>query len=104
MQHRFSKVVVEKACNPPSRTGAATVRVKTRCLQCVDWIEWSDVAHCNEQHVFTVRALKTSEKGKSGGNVQSGIQKESVRTPSNDDGSQGLKALSMQHLRPFESQ
>ena len=104
MQHRFSKVVIEKASNPPSRTGATTVRVKTRCLESVDWIEWSAVAHCNEQHVFTVRALKASEKGKFGGSVQTGIQEENVRTPSNDDGSQGLKALSMQHLRPFESQ
>jgi len=71
------------------------VRVKTRYLESVDGIKWSAVAHCNEQYVFTVRALKASEKGKSGGNVQTGIQEESVRMPSNDDGSQGMKALSM---------
>jgi len=104
MQHRFGKVVVEKASNPPSRTGATTVRVKTRCLESVYWIEWSAVAHCNEQHVFTVLTLKTSEKGKSGGSVQTGIQEKSVRMPSNHHGSQGLKALRMQHLRPVESQ
>lgn len=80
------------------------MRVKPRCLQGVDCIEWSIVAHCNEQHVFAVRAAKTLEKGKPGGNVQTSIQEKGVRTPSNNDRSQRLKALSMQHLRSVESQ